>query len=70
LQWLKNKKEINMDNFKNAIHASRHFKENIREYLRDKINEVAVNSNNNYIRDLYRGINEFKNGYQYRNNLI
>jgi hypothetical protein len=28
-----------------------------------------MNSKNEYIRDLYRGINEFKWGYQSRNNL-
>jgi hypothetical protein len=40
-----------------------------REYLKDKINELATNSNNKNIRGLYRGINEFKRGYQQRNNL-
>jgi hypothetical protein len=28
-----------------------------REYLKDKINELATNSKNKVIRDLYRGIN-------------
>jgi hypothetical protein len=41
-----------------------------REYLKDKINELATNSKNKYIRDLYRGINESKRGYQPRNNLV
>jgi hypothetical protein len=36
----------------------------MREYLKDKINELARNSKNKNIRDLYRGINEFKRGYQ------
>jgi prefoldin subunit 5 len=42
------------------------------EYLKDKINEFAANSKNKNknIRDLYRGINEFKRGYQPRNNLV
>jgi hypothetical protein len=35
-----------------------------------KINELATNSKNKSIRDLYRGINEFKRGYQPRNNLV
>jgi hypothetical protein len=30
------------------------------EYLKDKINELAMNSKNKNIRDLYRVINEFK----------
>jgi hypothetical protein len=38
--------------------------------LNDKINELATNSKNKNIRDLYRGINEFKRGYQPRNNLV
>jgi hypothetical protein len=41
-----------------------------REYLKDRINELATNSKNKNIRYLYRGINEFKRGYQLRNNLI
>jgi hypothetical protein len=31
-----------------------------REYLKDRINELATNSKNKNISDLYRGINEFK----------
>jgi hypothetical protein len=41
-----------------------------REYLKDKINERAMNSKNKNIRDLYRGISECKRGYQPRNNLM
>jgi hypothetical protein len=41
----------------------RHFKNKKREYLKDKINELAMNSKNNN-GDMYRGINEFKRGYQ------
>jgi hypothetical protein len=41
-----------------------------REYLKDKINELATNSKYKNIRDLYRGINEFMRGYQPRNNLV
>jgi hypothetical protein len=50
--------------------ASRHFRNKKREYLKDKINELATNSKNKNIRDLYRGINKFKWGYQQRNNLV
>jgi hypothetical protein len=39
------------------------------EYFKDKINELESNSKNKNIRDLYRGINEFKKGYQPRTNL-
>jgi hypothetical protein len=40
-----------------------------REYLKVKINEFATNSKHKNIRDLYRGIHEFKRGYRPRNNL-
>jgi hypothetical protein len=32
--------------------------------MKDKVNELATNSKNKNIRDLYRGINEFKRDYQ------
>jgi hypothetical protein len=50
--------------------ASRHIRNKKREYLKDKINELAMNSKNKNIRDLYREINEFKRGYQPRSNFV
>jgi hypothetical protein len=41
-----------------------------REYLKDEINELETNNKNKNIRDLYRGINKFKKGYQPRINII
>jgi hypothetical protein len=41
-----------------------------REYLKGKINELETNNKNKNIRDLYRGINKFKKGYQPRINII
>jgi hypothetical protein len=38
--------------------------------LKDKINELESNSKNKNIRDLYRGINEFKKDYKPRTNLV
>jgi uncharacterized protein YaaR (DUF327 family) len=71
LQWLQDPREINGDNLNNVrCEASRHFRNKKREYLKDKINELATNSKNKNIRDLYRGINIFKRGYQPRNNLV
>jgi hypothetical protein len=60
--------EINGDNLNNV--SSRYFRIKKREYLKDKFNELATNSRNKNIRDLYRGINEFKRGYQPRNSLV
>jgi hypothetical protein len=50
--------------------ASRRFRNKKREYLKVKINELESNSKNKNIRDLYRGITEFKKGYQPKTNLV
>jgi hypothetical protein len=71
LQWLQDPSEINGDNLYNIRReASRHFRNKKREYLKDKINELVTDSKNKNIRDLYKGINEFKRGYKLRNNLL
>jgi hypothetical protein len=71
LQWLQDKSEINGDNLNNVRReASRYFRNKKREYMINKINELAINSKNKNIRDLYSGINKFKRGYQPRNNLV
>jgi hypothetical protein len=58
LQWLQDPSEINGDSLNNVRReASRHFRNKRREYLKDKTNELAVNSKNKNIRDLYRGTN-------------
>jgi hypothetical protein len=60
LRWLQNPSEINGDNLNNVRReASRYFWNKMREHLKDKINELATNSKNKNIRDLYRGIYEF-----------
>jgi hypothetical protein len=50
--------------------ANRHYRNKEGERLKDEINELAMKSKNKNIRDLYRGINEFKWGYQTGNNLV
>jgi hypothetical protein len=68
---LHNPSEANEDNLANVRwEVSRHFRNRKREYLKDKINELESNSKNKNTRDLYRGINEFKKGYQPRTNLV
>jgi hypothetical protein len=62
---------VNEDNLSNVTQkASRHFRNKEREYLKCKINELEPYGKNKNIRDLYRGINEFKNGYKPRSNLV
>ncbi|PNF24934.1 hypothetical protein B7P43_G09364, partial [Cryptotermes secundus] len=71
LQWLQDPSELNGDNLNNIRHeTSRHFKNKKREYLKDKIDELTMNSKNKNIIDLYRGINDFKRGYQPSSNLV
>jgi hypothetical protein len=71
LQWLQDPNVVKEDNLSNVRwEASRHFRNKKREYLKDKVNELESNSKNKNIRDLYRGINEFKQGYQRRTNLV
>jgi hypothetical protein len=50
--------------------TSRTFRNKKREYMKDKINELETNNKNKNIRDFYRGINEFKKGYQPIINII
>jgi hypothetical protein len=70
-QWLHDPSEINEDNVTNVPReASRHLKNKKRECLKDKINDTELNSNNKNIRDLYRGITEFKKRYQPKTNLV
>jgi hypothetical protein len=71
LQWLQDPSEANEDNLSDVKRdACRHFRKKKREYLKDKINKLEPNSKNKNIRYLYRGINEFKKGYQPRTNLV
>ena len=39
-------------------------------YLKAKIEELETNSKVNNVRDLYRGINDFKKGYQPRTIIV
>jgi hypothetical protein len=58
LQWLQDPSEINGDNQNNVRReVSRHFRNKTREYLIDKISDLAMNGKNKNIRHVYRGIN-------------
>jgi hypothetical protein len=62
---------MNGDNVGNVRHeASRTFRTKKREYLKDKINKFETNNKIKNIRDLCRGITEFKNGCRPRSNLV
>ena len=63
--------QSNVDNLNSVRReVSRHFRNKKKEYLRAKVEELEANSKINNIRDLYRGINDFKKGYQPRCNIV
>jgi hypothetical protein len=71
LQWLQDPSEINGDNLNNVRReASRYFRNKKTEYLKDKIVDLAKNSKNKNVRDLYRRIIGFKRDNQPRNSLV
>ncbi|KAJ4427253.1 hypothetical protein ANN_24871 [Periplaneta americana] len=71
LKFLQDPVEEKRDNYFNERReASRILRNKKRGYLKEKLNEVETNSKNKNIRDLYKGIKEFKNGYQPRLNVI
>jgi hypothetical protein len=68
---VENSSQINGDHLQNIRYeTSRPFRNNKREYLKGKINELETNNKNNNIRYLYRGINQFRKGYQPGINII
>ena len=71
MHWVQDLSQSNVDNQNNVkCEASRHFRNKKKEYLKAKIEEPETNSKINNVRDLYRGINEFKNGYQPRTIIV
>jgi uncharacterized protein YaaR (DUF327 family) len=56
LQWLQDPSKIDGDNLNNTrCEDSRHFRNKWREYMKNKINKLAMKNKNKNIRDLYRG---------------
>jgi hypothetical protein len=55
-QWLQDPSEISGDTMNNKrCENIRHFRNEKREYLKDKIDELAMNRKNKNIRGLYTG---------------
>ena len=50
--------------------ASRHFRNKKEEYLKAKIEGLEINSEIKNIRYLYKGISDFKKGYQTITNIV
>ena len=71
MQWIQDPSQCNVDILNNVRReVSRHFRDKKKPYLRAKIEELETNSKIQNIRDLYRGINDFKKGYQARCNTV
>ena len=64
MQWLQDPNQTNVDNLNNVRHeGGRHFRNKGKEYLKAKIDELKTTSKIKNIRDMYRGISDFKKGY-------
>ena len=71
MQWIQDPSRSNVDNLSNVrCDASRHFRNKRKVYLKVKIEELETNSKINNVKDLYRGINDFKKGYQPRTTIV
>src|SRR5215468_3490195 len=71
MQWIQDPSQSNVGNLNNVRrNDSRYFRNKKKAYLKTKIEELETNSKINNIRDLYRGINYFKKGYQPRTIIV
>jgi len=71
MQWIQDPSQSTADILnKVRREVSRHFRDKTKAYLMAKIEEHETNSKIQNIRDLYRGINDFKKGYLPRSNLV
>jgi len=71
MQWIQDPSHSNVDILNNVrCEVNRHFRNKKKAYLRAKIEKLETNSKIQNIRDLYRDINDFKNGYQSRCNIV
>ena len=71
IQWIQDPSQKNVDNLNNVrCEASRHFRNKKKEYLKAEIDERETNGKIKNIRDMNRGISDFKKGYQPRTNIV
>jgi hypothetical protein len=61
MQWIQDPSQSKVDYLNNVKRdVSRHYRNKKKAYMRAKIEELETNSNIKNIRDLYRGIHDFK----------
>ena len=71
MQWIQDPSRSKVDNLNSVRRdASKHFRNKKKAYLKAKFEELQTNSKINNIRYLYRGINDFKKGYQPRTIIV
>jgi len=71
IQWIQDPCQSNEDNLnKVRREVSSHFRNKKKAYLSAKIEELETNNKIQNIRDFYRGISDFKKGYQPRCNIV
>jgi hypothetical protein len=71
MQWMQDPSRSNVENLnKVRLDANRHLRNKKKAYMKAKIEELETNSKLKNVRDLYRGINDFKKGYQPRTNTV
>ena len=71
IQWIQDPSQSNVHNLnKVRREVSRHFMNKKKAYLRAKIEEIETNNKIQNSRDLYKGISDFKKGYQPRCNIV
>jgi hypothetical protein len=71
VQWMQDPSQSNVENLNKVRRdVSRHLRNKKKAYMKAKIEELETNSKIKNVRDLYRGINDFKKGYQPRTNIV
>ena len=66
MQWIQDPSRSNVDNLNNVRHdASRHFRNKKKAYSEAKIEKLETNNKTKIIRNMYRGINDFKRAEKY-----
>jgi len=71
MQWIQDPSQSKVHNLNNVRRDdSRHFGNKKKEYSKAKIEELETNSKIKNIRGLWKGINDFKNGYQTRPKIV
>ena len=71
MQCIQDPSQNKVDNLNNVGRGvSRHFRNKKKAYVRAEIEELGTNSKIQNIRELYRGISDFKKGYQPRCNIV